>query len=98
VIDSWLDGIVTSIKSIDLRAATYQDPARLTYRLNGYVNTLIFYDGGELELLDIDPVITGRVLSLAIPKGSLTAAQRAAIEAAKTRANAFGVDLTVTAF
>jgi hypothetical protein len=70
----------------------------LTYRLNSYVNALIFYDGGKLELLNISPVITGRVLSLAIPKGSLTAAQRAAIEAARARANAFGVDLTVTAF
>ena len=98
VIDSWLDGVVTSIKSIDLRAATYQDASRLTYRLNSYVNALIFYDGGKLELLNISPVITGRVLSLAIPKGSLTAAQRAAIEAARARANAFGVDLTVTAF
>jgi hypothetical protein len=34
----------------------------------------------------------------AIPKSSMTAAQRAAIEAAKARANAFGVYLTVTAF
>jgi hypothetical protein len=35
---------------------------------------------------------------LALPKGSMTAAQRAAIEAAKDRANAFGIDFTVTTF
>jgi hypothetical protein len=40
--------------------------------------------------------ISGRVLSLAIPKGSKTAAQRAAIEAAKARAQAFDVELMVT--
>src|SRR4029078_4399389 len=33
VIDNFTDGIATSIKSIDLRAATYQDAARLTHRL-----------------------------------------------------------------
>jgi hypothetical protein len=42
--------------------------------------------------------ITGRVLSLAIPKGSMTAAQRAAIEAAKVRAQAFDIELIVTEF
>jgi hypothetical protein len=99
VIDSWLGGIVTSIKSIDLRAATYQDAARLTYRLNDYVNALVFYDGGRLGVTVIDSsAISGRVLSLAVPKGSMTAAQRAAIEIAKGRAQAFGVDLVVTPF
>ena len=42
--------------------------------------------------------ISGRALSLAVPKESMTAAQRAAIEAARVRAQAFGVDLTITAF
>jgi hypothetical protein len=99
VIDSWLDGIVTSIKSIDLRAATYQDATRLTYRLNDYVNQVVLYDGGELGIWEIkSSAIGGRVLNLAIPKGSMTAAQKAAIEAAKARANAFGVDLVVTEF
>lgn len=34
VIDSFVDGIASSIKSIDLNAAFYQDAVRLTYRLN----------------------------------------------------------------
>jgi len=37
-IDSFSNGIATSIKSIDLNAATYQDAARLTYRLNAYID------------------------------------------------------------
>jgi hypothetical protein len=40
-IDKIPDGIATSIKSIDLNAATYQDDARLTYRLNKYVDDLV---------------------------------------------------------
>jgi len=36
-IDRWENGVATSIKSIDLNAATYQDGTRLTYRLNDYI-------------------------------------------------------------
>ena len=37
VIDSWLDGVITSIKSIDLNATTYQNVIRLGYRFNAYI-------------------------------------------------------------
>jgi hypothetical protein len=46
VIDRWVDGVATSIKSIDLTAATYQDATRLTYRLNSYIDSMATYDGG----------------------------------------------------
>jgi hypothetical protein len=89
----------TSIKSIDLRAATYQSAERLTYRLNKYIDQMALYEGSESRIVEIEPsAISKRVLSLAIPKGSMTAAQRAAIEAAKARAEGLGVDLTVTPF
>jgi hypothetical protein len=42
--------------------------------------------------------INSRALSLAIPKGSVTTAQRAAIEAARARAQAFDVNFIVTEF
>jgi hypothetical protein len=82
-IDKIPDGIATSIKSIDLNAATYQDDARLTYRLNKYVDDVVEFNGAnlandEVKLSDIQ----GRALHLAIPKGSMTEAQRRAIEAA----------------
>ena len=94
MIDKWLDGIVTSIKSIDLNAATYQDASRLSYRLNDYIDKVATYDGGKLGLTKIkSAAIKGRTLSLAVPKGSMTAIQRDAIEAARVRAQAFGVDL-----
>ena len=55
-VDIWLDGVVTSIKSIDLNAATYQDAARLTYRLNQYIDQLALYEGGELASLKSRPL------------------------------------------
>jgi hypothetical protein len=99
VIDKWSDGVATSIKSIDLTATTYQDATRLTYRLNDYINKLVFFEGADFGIWEIEPsAINGRVLDLVVPKGSMTAAQRTAIEAAKLRARAFGVNLTVTDF
>jgi hypothetical protein len=99
VIDKWLDGVATSIKSIDLTAATYQDAIRLTYRLDDYVNKLIFFEGASLGDLQIGPsAISGRVLELVIPKGGATAAQRVSIEATKLRAKAFGVEMIITEF
>lgn len=82
-----------------MNAATYQDVARLTYRLNDYIDKMALYDGGQLGAVVIKSAdISGRALSLAIPKGSMTAAQQAAIEAARVRAQAFGVYLTITSF
>jgi len=99
-IDNFTDGVATSIKSIDLNAATYQDAARLTYRLNQYVDDLGDYEGGEMsdtivELSDI----TDRVLNLVVPKGSMTATQLAAIENARVRAmitNRYPVKIIIT--
>jgi hypothetical protein len=99
VIDGFADGAVTSIKSIDLNAATYQDAARLTYRLNQYIDQLALYEGGRLGTIVIESAdISSRTLSLAIPKGSISAAQSAAFEAATMRAGAFSIDLIVTPF
>jgi hypothetical protein len=99
VIDGWENGIATSIKSIDLNAATYQDVTRLTYRLNGYVDQIALYNGGKMGSIEIESAaITGRELSVAIPASSMTATQRDVFEAARLRAQAFGVKLVVTEF
>jgi len=99
VIDSFVDGVVTSIKSIDLNAATYQDATRLTYRLNQYIDDLALFDGGRLGFTIIDSsAISGRTLSIAIPKGSITATQQAAIESAMARAQAFDINFVITEF
>jgi hypothetical protein len=77
----------------------YQSAVRLTYRLNEYIDKLVLFDGGTLGAVEVDSAkVTSRVLSLAVPKGSMTAAQKSAIGAARARAQAFGLKLTVTEF
>lgn len=82
-------GVVTSIKSIDLRAAVYQNDLALAYRINNYLDKVSEFDGARLgnDIVSSEQV-TGRVLQLAIPKGSLTEGQQAVIEAARVRAGA----------
>jgi hypothetical protein len=99
VIDSFVNGLASSIKSIDLRAATYQNALRLTSKLDGYVNRLLEYEGsvfGDIKITSGD--IASRRLSLAIPKGSMTSTQRTVIDAARRRAESLGIDLIVTEF
>jgi hypothetical protein len=99
-IDNFTDGVATSIKSIDLNAATYQDAARLTYRLNQYVDDLGDYAGGRLLATIVRlPDISDRVLNLVVPKGATTEVQRVAIEAAQARAlvtNRYPVKIIIT--
>jgi hypothetical protein len=99
VIDIFLDGVATSIKSIDLNAATYQDGARLAQTLTRYVNKLLNYKGSSMGDIVIESSdIKRRVLSLAIPKGATTEAQRAAIETVRREAGYLGVEFVVTPF
>jgi hypothetical protein len=81
VIDSILGGIATSIKSIDLNGATYQNAAGLARRLVKYVDEVSEFTGDQLaEDVVLPSNIKGRALSLAVPKGSITPTQRAVIE------------------
>jgi hypothetical protein len=81
VIDKIPDGVATSIKSIDLNAATYQNAAGLTGRLEKYVVEVSEFVGDRLgdDVVRLSD-IKGRALSLAVPKGSMTATQKAAVE------------------
>jgi hypothetical protein len=94
-------GVVTSIKSIDLRAAVYQNEASLTYRLNSYVDKLSEFDGAEFAGQTVRPdEITGRILNVVVPAGSMTETQQIAIEAARARARSLGrnVEIIVTPY
>jgi hypothetical protein len=97
VIDKFVDGTATSIKSINLNAATYQNINSLTSRLNGYVDAVANFNGASFSGTVIDSSqITARQLQLAIPSTGVSAGQQAAINAAATRAQSLGVGLTVT--
>jgi hypothetical protein len=99
VIDRFADGIATSIKSLDLNAATYQDTGRLLRRLNNYIDQVASFNGRAWADVDIKSSdILGRELIVAIPKNSGVAAQRAAMKAAIERAKTVGVRLRFEPF
>ena len=94
-------GVVTSIKSIDLRAAVYQNETTLTYRLNSYVDKLSEFDGAKFAGQTVRPdEITGRTLNVVVPAGSMTETLQIAIEAARVRARNLGrnVEIIVTPY
>lgn len=100
-VDNFTGGVVTSIKSVDLNAATYQDGIRLTYGLNKYINDVAEFEGDEWDNIKVlSSEITGRTLSLAIPKSSMTEEQRIVIEAARAWAKSKDkpVDLIIGEF
>jgi len=98
-IDKFADGVVTSIKSIDLSAAVYGDAGRLSARIDAYVDKVAEFNGITRGSTIIESEqIQGRALHLAIPADGGTAIQRAAIEASAARAKTLGVDVLVTKF
>jgi filamentous hemagglutinin len=98
VIDSYVNGVANSIKSIDLSAATYQNVAALTNTLNGYVNSLANFapvNWGAAQLAGSP--ITARILTLATPSAG-TAAQQGAIRQVIQSAAASGVTVSPVIF
>ena len=96
VIDRFQNGIATSIKSIDLGAASYQNIGTLTSKVTGYINTLANWQGARWGDTAIRASqITGRELLLAIPPGA-TEAQMAALQQLQQWATTVGVTLNTT--
>jgi hypothetical protein len=92
VIDRFVSGVATSIKSLNLTAPTYQNIGALTSRVQGYINTIANFQGTR----QIPPtMITGRELILAVPSGAGTPAQWAALQALQQYAANLGVTLTI---
>ncbi|WP_282048521.1 fibronectin type III domain-containing protein [Maribacter aquivivus] len=66
-------GKVTSIKSLDLDAKTYETTSKLKSRLNKYIEELENFDGYQLEGVEIGGIenpINSKVLELAIPRAA----------------------------
>lgn len=94
-IDKFANGVATSIKSLDLTAPSYHQKSCAQSR-PGYINKIAGFNcaqraGERVRSLDIK----GRALELAIPAGSVTAEQQAALDAARKYAAARGVSFTV---
>lgn len=97
VIDRFYNGIATSIKSLDLTAATYQNEKLLFNRLNKFVNALVKFKGaswGEDVVEESD--ILGRELSIGIPEGSMTEKQMIVFTKITRIAEKLGVKIIIT--
>ncbi|HKT20660.1 MAG TPA: hypothetical protein VJR47_21585 [Stellaceae bacterium] len=98
-IDDFSEGVATSFKTIDLDAATYQHAPNLTSTINGYVNKLAAFNGKSYTNWEVESgKITSRALKLIVPKGSMTPAQKAVIDAATQRAQLRGITLSAIPF
>ena len=96
VVDAFENGVVTSIKSIDLTAPTYQAPEALASKLAGYVDKLAEFQGGKVANVAIDASqVTGKVLKVAVPEGGVSAAQQAVINRVAAEAAQKGVSVVV---
>jgi hypothetical protein len=92
VIDRFAQGVATSIKTLGLNAATYQNVATLSSTVQGYINAVATFQGAQWLKAHM---ITGRELLLAVPKGAGTQAQWAALQALQQHAAKLGVTLTI---
>jgi hypothetical protein len=95
------NGIATSVKSIDLNAATYQNDISLANRLLQYVEDVRDFDGATWGGKEVsNDQIAAWAIQLIVPKGSMTAAQRAIIDQVREIAKRGNrsVDIIVTEF
>jgi filamentous hemagglutinin len=97
VVDLVENGVATSIKSLDLRATTYQSSSKLESKLKGYINKVAKYDGGKFGdgRVTVGTDFTERSLLLALPEGSATQAQQQVLSKMFSYAMNNGVRLDV---
>jgi len=87
VIDKIPNGVATSVKSIDLNAATYQNEASLAYRLNKFVDDVREFDGADWGTKNIrDTDIDSRAVQVIVPSGSITKDQQLVFEMVRSAA------------
>ncbi len=87
VIDHATDDVITTIKSIDLNAATYQRPEILARRIDQYAQNLAEFTTKRWGNATVTVTEnTQRQLIIAVPKGSISRMQQDIIDSAVTRA------------
>jgi len=98
VIDRFANGIATSIKSLDVNAATYQNAATLNRTVNGYIDSVANFGGRACAGVNVPgSSITGRALDLAVP-GAGSAAQQSVLNQAVQYGASRGVTVNVITF
>lgn len=90
------DGTAISAKTMDtVGSKTYQDPKRITYQLNKYVDEMVKFEGdgkGDFKITSTD--IKNREMYLAIPH-STTKQQMEAIKKSISYADLQGIKIIV---
>ncbi len=98
VIDRFENGLATSIKSLDLNAATYQIAAALDRTITRYIDSVANFAGRSWAGVNVPgSAITGRALDLAIPSAG-SAAQQSVIAQAVQYGASLGVTVNVIVF
>lgn len=96
VIDRFLSGVATSVKSIDLAAPSYSDAAALGNRLKGFVDKLASFQGATFANTSVKgSEISSRVLELVVQRGAATPEQIAIIKQYALYAQKYGVQFKV---
>ena len=94
--DKFINGVATSIKSIDLRAVSYQNPGNVERLLTNYVDKVADFTSGAVGRTAIEgSQISGRVLEVAVPQGGVSAAQQAVLSRVTAAAAQRGVQVVV---
>lgn len=94
-IDRFLNGVATSIKSVDLTAKTYQNTAALWSKVGGYVTDLLNFKGATYNGVTItEGMITSRELIIAIPPNA-SEAQLQTLQQLQAWATQLGIELTI---
>ncbi len=71
VIDKFIKGVATSIKTLDLKAKTYQTASNVYGKLKGYIDDLYEFQGAVKGGVNTtNGAIKEKVLDVAIPKGA----------------------------
>ena len=96
VIDDFTDGLATSIKSIDLTAASYQNPATLIAKINEYAGKLSGFSSKKWGGVEItQDMIKGKLLVVATDNGAATPQQAKALAEFQRQARALWPDISI---
>jgi hypothetical protein len=95
VIDRFQDGVVTSIKSIDLQAPSYRKTDSILRTGKGFIDKVVEFNGGKRGNFQIEAnAIKGRGLDIAVPPGA-TLQQQGALDVLRSYGYARGVTVQV---
>jgi filamentous hemagglutinin len=90
------DGIAVSTKTLDTSVSSYQNPSKITYQLNKYINQMINFkrDGNDVFELTSD-MIFSKQMQLGIP-ATASKEQFAAIAKSIQYAQSKGISVVIT--